>query len=162
MKFLNALVSSVIVFGFLTAHASVTLDPAGILRWANGEIRYINNYDALSICNGVSHIPTAREFATVAKAMGAKGILEKNQVDPNNVPPGYKQIASKNFGIYEDIFYYNNEGYKAPEGALGYLSFWTASLGYYIHDGAYLFDADDGSISYGARRLNFQLWCFPN
>lgn len=68
-------------------------------------------------------LPVTREFGMLAQSHGSKGLLEVSAV--TGAPPeGYYKVDSQD----GDTFYFNNSGYKAPDGPLGSDSFWTATI----------------------------------
>lgn len=85
----------------------------------------IEYYNAVYSCPQNSHLPTAREFAKFAQDNGAKGILELEQIDTENVPGGYTKISVFNSDGYNDQFYYSSSGF--PNNILHRGPFWTSS-----------------------------------
>ncbi|MBI3549673.1 MAG: hypothetical protein HY078_11590 [Elusimicrobia bacterium] len=94
----------------------------------DGQICKMSHRDAERYCKDIiAELPTTRDFGRLAQANGSKGLLEVADVKklPGGVPPpGYYLVDSHD----GDTFYFNNEGYRAPEGLLGTESFWTASI----------------------------------
>lgn len=112
-----------------------------ILRNADGSVREMTQREARTACPATTHLPTIRELAQESQARGARGILEVNQVNPDNVPSGYDALDSINPNGRADVFYYNSLGYQPPNDDSGKYNFWTSSevpgMGgiYYTMDG---------------------------
>jgi len=118
-----------LLLGTASAHAGGV-----ILHNADGNIRYMNQYEAMKACPVGTHLPTIRELAEESQSRGARGILEVIQVNPDIVPAGYYKISAINPNGQKDEFYFNYEGYKDPTGDLGNNWFWSSSVNpYYSH-----------------------------
>lgn len=135
----NLTVLTILLFGAVSARAF-----GEILRNADGSLMYVTHFNAMKACPAGTRLPTAREFASESQARGAKGILEENQVDPNNIPRGYDKVVAFD-GPVADIFYFNHEGYKRPDGDLGSLWF-IASSQYYYSFNHYIFSGRTGIV----------------
>lgn len=85
----NLTVLTILIFGAVSARAF-----GEILRNADGSLMYVTHFNAMKACPAGTRLPTAREFASESQARGAKGILEENQVDPNNIPRGYDKVVA--------------------------------------------------------------------
>lgn len=152
------------------------LDANGILRWNNGDIRYMTQLEASGtnpltmkkdspdVCESYgAHLPTARELAKEAQARGAKGILEGNHA---GIPDGYYEIWAINPDGQEDRFYFNNDGYKT-DGALGGKYFWSSSASRISSYFAYSLNRDSGHFGTDVRSAsdtifyNVVVRCFP-
>jgi len=108
-------------------------------------------------CPAGTHLPTIRELAKKGQALGAKGILEVNQVTPDSVLfDGYYKISAINPNGEKDEFYYSNAGYKRPDGDLGNNNFWSSSVDSNYSDRAFVFDGFGGTANgTGVRDYNF-------
>lgn len=116
------------ILSLSTAVSGYSEQIGDLLRDGSGQVQFMNQRLAGRACaakNG--RLPTIREFAQESQSNGAKGILEVGQVDPGNVPPGYDRIWAKNPDGNIDIFYYNRDGYRPPQGDLGRHIVWSAS-----------------------------------
>lgn len=105
------------------------LDSNGVLRKADGSIRYLTQPKAMKACPSGTHLPTIRELAEEAHANGSKEILELNQVNPQQVPDDYEKISAINSDGTQGEFYYNNDdldGYEVEW--LGSNWFWSSSI----------------------------------
>lgn len=95
---------------------------------ADGAVCRMSHPDAVKYCADVAGgLPVTRAFGMYAQAQGSKGLLEVAYVTKRLkgvLPEGYYKVDSEN----GDTFYFNNAGYKAPEGPMGVESFWTASI----------------------------------
>jgi hypothetical protein len=104
------------------------LNDNGILINPDRSFQQFYHTDARVSCPAGTHLATVREAAQTIRAHGAKGILETNQVDPQNVPGGYVLISSV---LPEDNFYFNPNGYNPPQEYAGDygapLWIWTSS-----------------------------------
>lgn len=96
-----------------------------ILKEAWSMPRHLES-EGFTFCPLGTHMPSAREFAQIAMKYGAKGILEMDQVDPNNIPKGYSQIGGTlNYSCgVQKPFYFNGEGIQPPSEWKD-LFFWT-------------------------------------
>lgn len=138
---------SIFILGAASAQAA-----GEILRNADGSInKYMNQYEAMKACPAGTHLPTARELAKEAQARGAKGILEVNQVRRAGKPNGYYEISAINPDGQDDVFYFNEDGYKRPDDALEGMLFWSSSSVSFSNARAFLFNGDDGGLPYGGR-----------
>jgi hypothetical protein len=131
-----------------------------ILRRANGSILFMTQYEASGVdpvtkikvrpdaCEaaGKGRLPTIRELAQEAQTLGAKGVLEVNQVDPNNVPAGYYLVSAINPDRQKDEFYFNHDGYQRPSGDLGAHLFWLASVHPHISALGFYFSGPYGGV----------------
>ena len=126
-----------------------TVDQDGILRGDQGRLLRMNQTDAIQACSKHGmHLPTIRELAKISQALGSKGILELSQVESGKVPDGYFKISAVNPDGTKDEFYFNNDGYKRPEGDLGSNWFWSSSVySYYSYYGCYL-SGNSGYVGY--------------
>lgn len=127
----------------------------GIVRYADGSVVEMGHVDGARFCQAHGlRLPTAREFALIAKSMGAKGLLETSYPDEpigssaveaeieqrrgRSYPqPGYYYI-SRHIPDPNDLskpgkeavdFYYSHSGYNRPTGVQGEHMFWSSSLG---------------------------------
>lgn len=150
----------IVLGGVLMFGAAQAKTLGEILRDANGHIRVMPQFEALGqnphtnkkikpdACEaaGKGRLPSVREFAEIAKANGARGILEVNPSDPDSVPPGYYKVSAINTDGQRDDFYFSSTGLKTPPEFQGLWLpiFWSSSV--YIDSrvyGAYLFDFND-------------------
>jgi len=130
-----------------------------LLRDGNGNILYVSSqYEASGVnpntlkqekpdvCKaaGKGHLPTIRELAEEARAMGALGILEKYEVDYDNLR-GYIRIYGENPDGQHDEFYFNSRGFQSqysdPEKHV--FSFWSSTT--IFGDQAWFLDVSDSS-----------------
>lgn len=95
---------------------------------AEGDVCRMSHPDAVKYCaETAGGLPMTRAFGMYAQAQGSKGLLEVADVEKRLkgvLPEGYYKVDAEN----GDTFYFNNAGYKAPEGPMGTESFWTASI----------------------------------
>ncbi len=129
------------------AYADV-VDEFGVLRTADGIVLAMNQEKAIEACADQNmHLPTIRELAQIAQAMGAKGILELSEVKGGKVPANFYLMRSVNLNGQIDRFYFNSNGYIRPAGIWGKHSFWSSSVqeGNTIH-GGYGFNGGIGAI----------------
>lgn len=116
--------SALVELGFLTTPKGERLEP-------------MDHYLATQYCaKKGGRLPTAREFAELAKSVGyATGIVDT--CDSRN--RFCKQIRTKNTDGTQDTFFYSFDGYQRPIGKIiGRSWFWTSSLR--IDDDRYAFD----------------------
>lgn len=113
-----------------------------IARNADGSVRYMNQYDAVSYCasQGI-HLPSARELAQLSQSMGAAGVSE-------TAKDGYNLISAKNADGKIDNFYFNYAGYSRPTGDLGNNWLWSSSVNSYGSDYAYGLYGSYGDVDY--------------
>lgn len=85
---------------------------------------YTNQDGASKYCSELGkRLPTIRELAGIRALEGAKGILEMDQVDSNNIPLGYDPIWVVNADGSKDSFYFSDEGFAHPRND----RFWSSS-----------------------------------
>lgn len=132
------------------------LDKNGIVRHSNGQVYEMSQYEAQHACPKGTHLPTARDLALEAIALGAKGILEKTSVAKDQVPAGYTLIKALNSDGTTDYFYYNGQGYKRPKGDLGDRWFWSSSqldefitLAFFLYGDNGIIDTGEHVVFYG-------------
>ncbi len=136
------------LFTLSTGAYADKLDKDGILRNDIGIIQYMTQTEALNACPAGTHLSTIRELAGMSQSMGAKGILETSEVKDGNVPDGYYLVYGKNPDGGYDKFYFNNNGYKRPEGYFGPVRIWSSSD--YLYSGlhAYALNLLNGYVVY--------------
>ena len=146
--------ASIFILGAARAKAS-----GEILKDSFGIVRSMTHYQASGlapetgikerpdVCDvaGEGHLPTIRELAKESIAMGAKGILEMSQVNPDKVPAGYYKVSAINPDGQKDEFYFNDKGFKSPKGDFGNNSFWSSSIA-----------SDDSRLAYTLNGYNAQ------
>lgn len=148
-KYLSLMTASVFVAS-AGAYAD-KLDSYGILISDDNSVRLMNHYDAMKACPKGTHLPTIRQLAKLSQASGAKGVLNRDVLNPNP-PRGYYDIAVSNQTgdrlRERDRFYYSHQGYQRPSGDLGNYSFWSSSICCTLDTKtAYYLDGWNGEIS---------------
>jgi uncharacterized protein (TIGR02145 family) len=134
----------IFVTGLIFIAQIILADPppqfGDIARNADGSVRYMNQFDAVSYCASQGmHLPRIRELAQLAVSLGAAGISETPK-------DGYNLMTAKNADGKVDNFYFNYAGYKRPQGDLGNNWFWSSSD--YSDDPyfSYVFDGSNGVV----------------
>lgn len=108
-----------------------TIGQDGILRNDDGRILHMNHRWAMKACPQGTHLPTIRELTELSQASGAKGILEKSQVDPLRIPMGYRKVSAVNPDGKWDEFFFNEDGYEPSSEEIGNNWFWSSSSAVY-------------------------------
>jgi hypothetical protein len=125
-KYLLLLVSFFVVSAGARAG---TVDQDGVVRDNHANPLLMNQADAMKACAGHGmHLPTIRELAKISQSMGAKGILEKSEVQEGKVPAGFYLVIAIDPNGKKDEFYFNYSGYNRPAGDLGNNWFWSSSV----------------------------------
>ena len=98
-----------------------------ILRNADKKIKYMTFDEALKSCPEGSRLPTAKEFASVSRSLGAVGSIDPYLVDPAQVPPGYNEVYTKNPNMTMERFFFSNVGYR-PIAEFVNVPLWSSSV----------------------------------
>lgn len=131
-----------------------------IARYADGRVRHMNQFDAMSYCASRGmHLPSARELAQLAASRGAAGISE-------TAKNGYYPVSAINADGKVDDFYVSYAGYNSPSGDLGNNWFWSSSVFSFSPYEAYVFNGSHGPHSDGGNfgnhsrySVNFAVRC---
>ncbi len=148
-----------VALGTSPVHAD-QIDSNGILRSDDGHQLYVTHNVAMNACPVGMRLPTAREFANESQARGAEGILEADQVDPENPPKYYYKVSALNSDGSPDDFYFNFYGYGKPEGNLDLTRmFWSSSVDSTRNDFAIGFSAYYGDVDASLSSRYFAVRC---
>jgi hypothetical protein len=140
-----------------------------VARSTNGTILYMSQDEAIRFCAAKgSHLPSLREYAEAAAALGARGIRETAYKDAVYSDPAvvaererngrdgyvvqYRQSAA---GKPVVDFYYGRMGYRAPPREPGIFWLWTSSQFPPDSGLATVFDGPNGIAHYGFYHYNY-------
>ena len=142
-----------------SAHGAGNLPGFGDSDW-QFDYSIMQYQDAIAFCETPSRLPTAREFAEHAQALGAEGILELNEVDPNNVPARYRRVFVINPDGQKDEFYFSEYGYRPPQRLTSHAWFWSSSIRAEFSRDPFFFNAFTGAVQIGyGRNVDFAVRC---
>ena len=99
-----------------------------LLRNSDGSARKMTYREALRACPPGSHLPTAWEFAQLARPLGIK--VSKTRPEPWLFYHAWNHSTTRatNPDGTKDVFYTGGwENYQRPEGELGLVKCWTSS-----------------------------------
>lgn len=121
------------IFATLLISYSVSADVRAVIsKDERGNIRNLNQLEAMSACATGFRLATVREAAQIIQNQGGKGILELNL--NGNLSEFYSpgqmlnKISGINPGGQRDEFYYSNVGYQVPKNEFSNNWFWTSSI----------------------------------
>jgi hypothetical protein len=145
------LLASTFLVSAAVAHAD-TFGQDGIVRDEYGNLLIMSQAGAIKACADQGmRLPTIRELAKMSQAMGARGILETNEVKEGEVPAGFYLVSAIDPNGQKDTFYFNYFGYVRPAGDLGNNWFWSSSAVSGSSDGGYVLRGDVGDAGYDGR-----------
>ncbi len=132
-----------------TKFGTLLLDPN------NGDVAKFNQYDALRACPIDTHLPTVREWAAIATAFGAEGILKQSN--------DHRQIVAKNLlDNTVDVIAFSEDGYKENKTGLFQHEFWTSSIYSYNSSAGLVFIGRKGFFYPKYYSLEAAVLCIPN
>lgn len=187
------IVAGIVILGVTSAHAA-----EDFLRDANGNIRNMNQYEAMKACPTGTHLPTARELANYGHSLGTQKVAEPNEVDAEKYQSSDEfrdpekgavlLLSGKplkyGYGWWDDYylinpdrkkdeFYYDERGYKHPDGTpwcpYSYsdgtpecINVWSSSI--LVHEPSYsvVFESGSGRLYPLSRDESAPVICFPD
>jgi hypothetical protein len=159
MKQTLMIAMSVLAMGASVAKADVLND--SILKTTTGSVSYLSFKQAAVACPAGKHLPTIREIAQASVQRGAGGLLEVNQVNPDQTPAGYRLVSAANLDGTKDDFYFNAGRFEALDGEVGNTFVWSSSIDRGDNRKAYTLLGGNADVESYFQGNTFAVACFP-